>query len=82
MDKSAFKAKIFKSKTWIHHVSDAIRLVALYRIGGWYFDTDTVIMKSLNTFEARNIFSTDQNTEVIKKQAGKFQLNFLRAYLS
>ena len=28
---------------------------------GWYFDIDTVLMKSLDIFKERNVFSTDQN---------------------
>jgi len=68
LDDKFLKRKIrHLSKTPIHHVSDALRLVAIYRLGGWYFDIDTVIFKSLDVYYGKNVLSTDQNSEAIKK---------------
>lgn len=57
------KDKLQKSKTRIHHLSDVLRLASIYKLGGWYFDIDTVIMKDLSAFNGKNVFSTDQNTK-------------------
>ena len=35
--------------------------MSTWKLGGWYFDIDTVILKSLDPFIDRNVLSTDQN---------------------
>ena len=65
------KRKIRQSKTPIHHVSDVLRLVAIYRLGGWYFDIDTVILKSLDVYRGRHVLCTDQNSDAIKKSLNR-----------
>lgn len=62
-DAEKLKVKLSKaSKSKIHHVSDIYRLVAIYKLGGWYFDIDSVIMKPLQRhFRHRNVLSSDQN---------------------
>lgn len=66
LDVDHIKRKILASPKRIHHVSDALRLAILYKIGGWYFDIDTVILKPLDTFKHRDLVSSDQKNANLK----------------
>ena len=36
--------------------------MSIWKLGGWYFDIDTVILRNLDPFLSRNVLSSDQNS--------------------
>lgn len=50
LDDSEILQSLETSMYRIHHISDALRLALIYKVGGWYADIDTVIMKPLTDF--------------------------------
>ena len=40
------------------HIADVLRVLLVYKYGGFYFDTDFVILKSLKGL--RNVIASDQ----------------------
>ncbi len=59
-----FTKQAFQLNKWAF-VSDYVRIWALYKYGGWYFDTDIEILKPLYEFEdKRMVLGTDHNGEL------------------
>lgn len=56
-----FTKQAYANKKWAF-VSDYVRMYALNKFGGWYFDTDIEILRSLTPFEdKRMVLGTDHD---------------------
>ena len=64
---ASVRARIAASDTAVVHWSDAIRLVLVSKLGGWYSDLDMVILQDLAALPA-NCLSSDQATDSDLKQ--------------
>ena len=53
------KAK--KSAHWYAHEADLLRLIVLFKWGGIYFDTDTILVRSLDSLEINTVGFRDSN---------------------
>lgn len=50
------------------HMADAVRLLLLYRYGGFYSDTDMIILRDLTNLH--NVVASDQVTEIMYTEDG------------
>lgn len=49
-----------KGKYWYSHMTDLFRTVALWRFGGWYLDTDVLVLRPLKALSNCAGFENDQ----------------------
>ena len=68
---SVYKSgKLDSSPTPVVHFSDAIRLVLIYKFGGFYADLDIVFLRRFPA-DLKNVFASDQVTQSDAQRAGK-----------
>lgn len=55
--------QLFRSKYLVAHMSDFLRYIAMFRYGGFYFDLDVIVLKSLDHYPPS--FAGAEDEEVV-----------------
>jgi len=54
--------KLFSSKHWFSHETDLIRYFVLHKYGGWYLDTDVILLREVRGI--RNIIGLEDDHNI------------------
>jgi len=60
-----------RGEYWFSHLTDIFRLTALWTYGGWYMDTDTVILRPI--MHLRNVFGLQDTEDRINNAVCHFE---------